>query len=83
MKYSDGVNEIRRGDRVRLYGMQTAVVVLSVDTGEYSDKFPEEIWKDELKGGILLECDNGTLVHLDDPDWDPDPDPNAITQICK
>ena len=76
MKYADGV-EIRRGDRVRLYCMQDGVVVLSVDTSEYSDEFPKEVWKDELKKGVLVKCDNGAVVHLDGTD----PDPSAITRI--
>lgn len=76
MKYADGA-EIRQGDRVQLYGMQDGVVVLSVDTGEYSDEFPKEVWKDELKNGVLVKGDNGALVHLDGTD----PDPNAVTRI--
>lgn len=76
MKYSDGV-EIRMGDRVRLHGMHNGVVVVSVDTDEYSDECAKNVWESELKSGVLVKCDEGALVHLDGTD----PDPNAITRM--
>jgi hypothetical protein len=41
MKYADGAQN-RRGDRVRLFDMQTGVVVFSVDADEYSEEFPKD-----------------------------------------
>ncbi|MDR1162267.1 MAG: hypothetical protein LBM17_00315 [Candidatus Accumulibacter sp.] len=78
MKYSDDGTEIRLGDRVRLYGIQDGVVVLSIDTNEYSDEFPEDCWN-YYKVGVMVKADNGALVHLDDSL--PDPDPNTIVRL--
>lgn len=76
MKYADGV-EIRQGDRVRLYGVQTGVVVFSVDTDEYSDEFPKDEWA-YLKSGVMVKTDNGALIHLVYTDAN---DPNEITRV--
>lgn len=76
MKYADGV-EIRRGDHVRLYGVQTGVVVFSVDSDDYSDEFPRDEWA-YLKSGVMVKADNGALIHLAYSDVN---DPNEITRI--
>jgi hypothetical protein len=73
MKYADGV-EIQRGDRVQLFGMQTGVVVFSVDTDEYSDEFPKDEWA-YLKSGVMVKTADGALVHVDDSNA------NEITRI--
>jgi hypothetical protein len=64
MKYADGA-EIRRGDRIRIFGVQLGVVVFSVDAGEYSNEFPEAEWA-YLKSGVMVKAENGALIHLDD-----------------
>jgi hypothetical protein len=40
MKYPDG-QEVRLGDKVKLGDDAEGVVVSSIDTGEYSEEYPE------------------------------------------
>jgi hypothetical protein len=40
---SEGV-EVRLGDRVRIFDVDTGVVVFSIDKDEYSAEFPKEDW---------------------------------------
>lgn len=76
MKYADG-REIQLGDRVLLYGIQTGLVVFSIDTDEYSEEFPKDNWA-YLKSGVMIRADNGALIHLAYPDEN---DPNEIIRI--
>jgi len=76
MKDSNGV-EIRLGDRVRIYDMDIGIVVVSVDTDEYSDEFPQNDWG-YLKSGVMVKTDTGAIVHLED--LDPE-EPKEIVRI--
>lgn len=71
MRYRDG-SEIRLGDRVQISAGSpniTGTVVCSLDTGEYSEKYPEEAWS-YLQKGVLFDFESLGLVHYeqDDPD---------------
>ena len=61
MFYCDGI-QVRRGDRVSLGG-KDGMVVLSVDTDEYSEGFPKAQWAGVLAEGVLIECPGLGLVH--------------------
>ena len=50
------------GDVLKLWEGCVGVVVCSIDDGEYSPKYPEEDWS-YLKSGILIDSDQGGLVH--------------------
>jgi hypothetical protein len=52
MKYPDG-QEIKLGDVVGLGKDKQGVVVCSVDTGEYSDAYPQAEWS-YLDRGVLI-----------------------------
>ena len=78
MRYTDDGTEIRLGDRVRLYGVQTGVVVFSIDTDEYSDEFPKGDWA-YLKSGVMVKTENGALIH--EGDNERDKDINKIVRI--
>jgi hypothetical protein len=43
MKYQGG-QESRLGDRIRIGGDSSGVVVCSIDTDEYTPEFPREQW---------------------------------------
>lgn len=68
MQYKDA-GLVHMGDRVRL-GDREGVVVLSVDTDEYSADFPKEQWADVLKHGVLLHIVNTGLIHCTEPEND-------------
>ena len=68
MKYPDG-KEAHLGDKVRLGQDEEGVVVCSIDTGEYSDKYPEEQWG-YLQRGVLINFPNSGLIHYEEPDSD-------------
>jgi hypothetical protein len=65
MKYADG-SEARLGDRVRIRNGETGVIVVSVDTGEFSAEYPKGEWE-HLKTGVLVRTDKGALVRFADP----------------
>jgi len=67
MKYLDGI-VVRMGDRVRFQPDLTGVVVCSVDTDEYSNKYPKDEWATYLVEGVLIETNEIGLVHLDKND---------------
>ena len=53
MEYPDGTL-VRLGDRVRLLNGQTGQIVVSVDTNEYAEGFPQPDWADLTEGGALI-----------------------------
>ena len=65
MKYPDGV-EARLGDRVRFSNGDMGTIVFSIDTNEYSEKYPKEEWE-YLSVGVMVETDEGSLIHYEDP----------------
>lgn len=67
MKYHDG-STIMIGDKVRL-GADDGVVVFSIDTGNYVDKFPKADWE-YLERGIMVSFPTLGLVHIEESDPD-------------
>lgn len=69
LKYPDG-QEIRQGDVVRMDGGAEGVVVFSIDTDEYSARFPKAHWQ-YLARGVMVESAKYGLVHFDrdEPDF--------------
>jgi hypothetical protein len=65
MKYRDG-QEARLGDRKRVGGDFTGLVVCSIDTDEYTREFPREQWS-YLGGGVMIQFANYGLVHYTEP----------------
>ncbi|HEX2253726.1 MAG TPA: hypothetical protein VHQ65_10715 [Thermoanaerobaculia bacterium] len=66
MLYPSG-EEAHLGDQVRLGQSENGVVVCSVDTDEFSEKYPRQEWL-ELERGILVEFENLGLIHYADPE---------------
>ena len=62
MHYPDG-SEIKLGDRVIIFNVDSGYIVASMDRGEYSDTFPKKDWA-YLREGIMVQTDKGALVHL-------------------
>jgi hypothetical protein len=67
MQYADG-QDIKLGDKVKM-GSDRGVVVISVDTGEFSDQFPEVAWG-YLQSGVLIAFKKYGLMHIEDVDED-------------
>jgi len=61
--------EVRLKDRVKLWENHFEKIVLSIDTGEFIDRYPREEWS-HLKMGVLIETDTGDLFYYDEPDED-------------
>lgn len=61
MKYPDG-NEIKVGDRVKVWEGCYGIVVCSKDTEEYTPSYPKEEWG-YLKVGALIASDEAGLIH--------------------
>jgi hypothetical protein len=68
MKDCNG-QEVRRGDRVRLWEGEHGTVVCSMDGGEYGAEYPESEWS-YLKSGVLIKSDTFGLFHYTEPDQD-------------
>jgi hypothetical protein len=68
MKYRSG-QEARLGDRIRVGGDSSGVVVCSIDTDEYSLDFSREQWS-YLGTGVMIQFANYGLVHYTEPDED-------------
>jgi hypothetical protein len=64
--YTNG-QEIRLWDRVEAWRGSLGIVVLSVDTGEYSPEFPESDWK-HLNSGVMIDTEGGGLIYYDSLD---------------
>lgn len=65
MKYRDG-KKVLLGDNVLSYG-QKGIIVVDVDSDNYSENFTKNNWE-SLKKGILIRFDNGALFHLHEAD---------------
>ena len=65
MKYRDG-SETHLGDRVKIKDGDAGVIIVSLDTDEYSADWPKEIWG-KFKSGVIVRTDKGILVRFDDP----------------
>jgi len=61
MNYPDG-QQIRVGDKVKLWNECYGLVVCSIDTQEYTSEYPKEQWS-YLKTGILINSDQAGLIH--------------------
>ena len=68
MKYPNG-QQVRVGDRVKLWADQPGTVVCSIETGEFSKDYSKEEWG-YLKSGILVKTDTGEIFHYTEPDED-------------
>lgn len=68
IKYQGG-QESRLGDRIRIGGDSSGVVVCSIDTDEYTPEFPREQWS-YLGAGVMIQFANYGLVHYTEPDED-------------
>ncbi len=66
MKYPDG-NEVRLGDRVRLWDGNCGIVVCSIDAGEFTDEYPKDDWA-YLGSGVLILSEMAGLIHYKDPE---------------
>ncbi len=60
---------IRLGDRVAIGRGLDGVVVLSIDTDEFSPEFPKADWE-YLGRGIVVQTKQCGLIHLDKSDED-------------
>jgi len=65
MRYMSG-ELVRLGDRVRLANDDVGSVVLSIDTGEFTEELPKVAWQ-QYSEGIVVKTDAGALVMLRDP----------------
>ena len=68
MKYLDG-QEVRLGDRVRVDGDPTGLVVCCIESREYSPEFPRADWE-YLQQGCLIRSSKYGLVHWQSADED-------------
>jgi hypothetical protein len=68
MKYNDG-SEAQLGDRVRVGGDSSGVIVCSIDTDEYTADFSRELWS-YLGAGVIIQFANYGLVHYERADED-------------
>ncbi len=66
MQYPDG-QLAHLGDRVFLWKGAEGVVVCSLDTGEYSDDYPESEWG-YLHKGVLIRSPQAGLIHYLEPE---------------
>ena len=68
MKYPDG-QEVRLGDHVKLGQDTGGIVVVSIDTREYSAEHPEAQWG-YLKKGVLIRFSLWGLIHYEESEPD-------------
>ena len=68
MKYSDG-QDVKVGDRVNLGDDTNGVVVCSMDTGEYTEEYPEEQWG-YLGKGVMIEFPKYGLIYYKEAEED-------------
>ncbi len=68
MKYANG-QEVRLGDKVRLWSNCYGVVVCSMDAGDYSSAFPKQDWQ-YLTSGVIIKTEKAGLIHYIEPDED-------------
>jgi hypothetical protein len=68
MKYQGG-QIVSLGDRMKLWKGQHGTVVCSIDTGEFTNEFPEAEWG-YVTSGIMVRTDGGELFHYGKADED-------------
>jgi len=68
MKYPNGT-DIRLGDEVQLSNGETATVMFSIDTNEYTDEFKKSEWE-YLKKGIMVKTKDGSLIQYEDSSFE-------------
>ncbi|MBP0581646.1 MULTISPECIES: hypothetical protein [Labrys] len=68
MFYRDG-KQARLGDRVRIHETQ-GVVVLSIDTNEFTPEFKREDWSGFLEHGVMIRFEKWGLIHYIESDED-------------
>jgi hypothetical protein len=68
MKDCNG-QEVRAGDRVKLWKDNYGTVICSIDTREFTADYPESEWG-YLKSGIVIRTDTNGLFHYIEPDED-------------
>jgi hypothetical protein len=66
MKYPDG-QEVKLGDVVALGRGEEGIVVCSIDTGEYSEVYPQAQWG-YLDSGVLIKFPSYGLIHYEEPE---------------
>jgi hypothetical protein len=66
MKYPDG-QPMKPGDKVKLWEGCYGTVVASIDSDEFTEKYPKEEW-DYLKAGVLIDSDKAGLIHYLEPE---------------
>lgn len=66
MNYPEGA-EVRMGDRVELWEGNVGVVVCSIDTHEYSARYPQDAWE-QLGAGVLVLSEKAGLIHYKEPE---------------
>jgi len=66
VNYLDG-EEIKVGDKVKLWEDCYGVVVASIDGNEYDLEYPREEWQ-YLKSGVLIRTDKAGLIHYLEPE---------------
>jgi hypothetical protein len=68
MKYPNG-QDVRIGDRVKLWDDQPGTVVCSIETEDFSQEYPKAEWG-YLKQGIIVKTDSGEVFHYTEADED-------------
>jgi hypothetical protein len=68
MKDCNG-QEVRAGDRVKLWKDNYGTVICSIDTREFTADYPESEWG-YLKSGIVIRTDTNGLFDYIEPDED-------------
>ena len=66
MDYISG-EEVRLWDRVEVWRGSLGIVVVSLDTDEFSPAFPKSSWE-HLGRGVLIDTEGGGLIHYDSAD---------------
>lgn len=66
MKYSDG-NDIRLGDIVLNEPLGQGTVVFCIDSGQYSEHYPQKQWE-YLGKGIMVKFHDGADVYYEGPE---------------
>ena len=62
MRYGDG-QEVRLWDRVETWPGCRGIVVMSIDTEEFTPEFPREEWL-YLGSGVMIDTEQTGLLHL-------------------
>jgi len=70
MRYSTG-QIVRAGDKVKQGNDSMGVVSCSIDTDEYTVKYPKANWG-YLKRGVVVNFPQHGLIHYEqsEPDWE-------------